>query len=190
MENFIETYIKNSIKIKSDILESKSTLREIEKISNEIAVCYKNGGKVLTAGNGGSAGDAQHIAAELVVKFYKDRRALPAIALTTDSSIITAIGNDSSFENIFSRQLSALGNSGDIFIGISTSGNSLNILNAIRAAKELGLVTVGLTGGSKSKMDELCDYLIKIPSSDTPKIQEAHIMIGHIICAMTENNIL
>lgn len=187
--NFIKKYIEDSIAAKKSILDSEQSVASIQKIADLISSCYQNGGKVLTAGNGGSAGDAQHIAAELVVKFYKERRALPAIALTTDSSIITAIGNDSSFDNIFSRQIQALGNKGDVFIAFSTSGSSKNIIEAIKEAKNKGLTIIGFTGQNLCKMDELCDCIIKVPSADTPKIQEAHIMLGHIICALVEKNI-
>ena len=160
--NFIKNYIEDSITAKRSILDSEQSVASIHKIADLISSCYKNGGKVLTAGNGGSAGDAQHIAAELVVKFYKERRALPAVALTTDSSIITAIGNDSSFDNIFSRQIQALGNKGDVFIAFSTSGSSKNIIEAIKEAKNKGLTVIGFTGQNLCKMDELCDCIIKV----------------------------
>lgn len=189
MENYIKNYIKNSILAKEQILSNADLLSLIEKTANLIAEAYNSGKKVLTAGNGGSAGDAQHIAAELVSKFMLDRPALNAIALTTNSSVLTAVGNDYSAEYIFSRQIQAYGNSGDIFIAISTSGNSLNITNAIKEAKKKGLVVIGLIGSKKSKMDNLCDILLRVPSEQTPIIQESHIMMGHIICALVEKEL-
>ncbi len=189
MENYIKNYIKNSILAKEQILSNADLLSLIEKTANLIAEAYNSGKKVLTAGNGGSAGDAQHIAAELVSKFMLDRPALNAIALTTNSSVLTAVGNDYSAEYIFSRQIQAYGNSGDIFIAISTSGNSLNIINAIKEAKKKGLVVIGLIGSKKSKMDNLCDILLRVPSEQTPIIQESHIMMGHIICALVEKEL-
>ena len=140
----------------------------------------------MTAGNGGSAGDAQHIAGELVSKFFFDRPGLSAFSLATDTSILTAIGNDYGYEKSFSRQVQANGNEGDVFIGISTSGNSRNIVLALEEAKKKGLVAVGLVGEKECAMDNLCDYIIHVPSSSTPTIQESHIMIGHIICAIVE----
>ena len=189
MENYIKNYIKNSILAKEQILSDADLLSLIEKTANLIVEAYNSGKKVLTAGNGGSAGDAQHIAAELVSKFMLDRPALNAIALTTNSSILTAVGNDYSAEYIFSRQIQAYGNSGDIFIAISTSGNSLNIINAIKEAKNRGMVVIGLVGSKKSKMDNLCDILLRVPSEQTPIIQESHIMMGHIICALAEKEL-
>lgn len=150
---------------------------------------YENGKKVLTAGNGGSAGDAQHIAGELVSKFFFDRPGLSAFSLATDTSILTAIGNDYGYEKSFSRQVQANGCEGDIFIGISTSGNSKNIVLALEEAKKKGMITVGLVGSKSCDMDSLCDYIIKVPSSSTPTIQESHIMIGHIVCALVEEAI-
>jgi D-sedoheptulose 7-phosphate isomerase len=176
--------IKESIATKKIILDNM--IDEIVDISSKVIECYKNGNKVLIAGNGGSASDAQHISAELVSRFYFDREALSAIALTTDTSIMTAIGNDYSFDNIFSRQIEAIGNSGDIFWAISTSGNSKNIIKAIDVAKRKGLFVFGLSGGSGGAMRELCDKTIIVPSNITPRIQESHIMIAHIICEIVE----
>jgi D-sedoheptulose 7-phosphate isomerase len=139
------------------------------------------------AGNGGSAADAQHIAGELVSRFAFDRPGLPAVALTTDSSILTAIGNDYGFERLFERQIQANGNSGDVFIGYSTSGKSPNVLRAFEAARLAGIVTVGLTGNRGGPMLDLCDHLLAIPSDSTPKIQEGHLVVGHIICGLIEN---
>jgi D-sedoheptulose 7-phosphate isomerase len=153
------------------------------------AVCVgalKNGGKILFAGNGGSAADSQHLAAELVSRFHYDRPGLPAIALTTDTSALTAIGNDYGFEYLFARQVEALANSQDVFFGISTSGRSPNVLNALRAARKKGLVTIGLTGRGGGEMPDLCDYCLRVPSDSTPRIQEGHIVMGHTLCCMIE----
>ena len=143
----------------------------------------------MAAGNGGSAADAQHFAAEYVGRFYYDRPSLPAIALTTDTSIITAIGNDYGYDQVFSRQIEGYSVKGDILFAISTSGNSPNIINAINTAKKKGVVVVGLTGNAPSKMDDICDYLFKIPSADTPRIQEGHALIEHIICQLVEERL-
>jgi len=189
MKKFIETQIKKSYEVKKSILENERLINEVLEIGNLLIETYKKGNKLLIAGNGGSAADAQHIAGELVSKFYFDRPALPAIALTTDTSIITAIGNDYGYEYLFSRQIEANGIKGDVFLGISTSGNSKNIIEGIKTAKEKGLITIGLTGESGGKMKELCDYCICVPSIETPRIQESHILIGHILCSIIEEAI-
>ncbi|HMY11684.1 MAG TPA: D-sedoheptulose 7-phosphate isomerase, partial [Turneriella sp.] len=150
---------------------------------------YRAGKKTLIAGNGGSAADAQHIAAEFVSRFYFDRPALASIALTTDTSALTAIGNDYGYELLFSRQIEANGSSGDIYIAISTSGNSKNVLKSLESAKKLGIKTVGLTGRSGGKMKDMVDYCICVPSDETPRIQETHILIGHILCAAVEKEL-
>ena len=150
---------------------------------------YRNGHRALLAGNGGSAADAQHIAGELVSKFYFERPAIDAVALTTNTSILTAIGNDLGYEVLFSRQVEAMGHKGDVFIGISTSGNSKNIVKALEVCKERGIYTIGLTGESGGAMKPLCDLCIQIPSSETPRVQEAHMMIGHIICCLVEEEL-
>lgn len=183
---FVKNYIQDSIATKQKILNDEKMISTIEKIADEIVKAYKSNKKVLIAGNGGSAADAQHIAGELVSKFYFDRPGLSAIALNVNTSIITAIGNDYGYEKVFSKQIEAHGEQGDIFIGISTSGNSVNIIAALEEAKKKGIVTIGLVGEKSCKMEKICDYIIKIPSSETPKIQESHIMIGHIICAIVE----
>ena len=170
-------------------MENKETVQTIKKVADVIVNAYKNNKKVLTAGNGGSAADAQHIAAELVSRFYFDSPGLAAVALTTDTSILTAVGNDYGYDMTFSRQVQANAQEGDVFIGISTSGNSKNVIAAINEAKNKGVITVGLVGQKDCKMDDLCDYIIKVPTSDTPKIQESHIMIGHIICAIVEDEL-
>ena len=185
----IKNYIQDSIDTKTKILNDEKILNTIQAIANEIVIGYENGKKVLTAGNGGSAGDAQHIAGELVSKFFFDRPGLSAFSLATDTSILTAIGNDYGYEKTFSRQVQANGCEGDIFIGISTSGNSKNIVLALEEAKKKGMITVGLVGSKSCDMDELCDYIIKVPSTSTPTIQESHIMIAHIICALVEEAI-
>jgi D-sedoheptulose 7-phosphate isomerase len=189
MKNFIQSYLRNSIEVKENILNNQELVDLIQTVSKVIIEAYKRGNKVLIAGNGGSAADAQHIAGELVSKFNFDRPGLPAIALTVDTSILTAIGNDYGYEKSFSRQVQANGNKGDIFIGISTSGNSINIINAVEESKNKGIISIGFTGNQVCKMDELCDYCIKIPSNETSKIQESHIMIGHIICAIVEKTL-
>ena len=186
---YIENYIQESIKTKQRLLADKEIIKTIEDASKAIVQAYKNGNKVLTAGNGGSANDAQHIAGELVAKFYLERRGLSAYALTTNSAIMTAIGNDCGYEHLFERQVQANGVKGDVLIALSTSGNSENIILALKEAKKNGLITIGLTGQNPSKMDVLCDYLIKIPSDDTPKVQESHVMVGHIICACVEKEL-
>lgn len=186
---FIENYIQASIETKQKILNDKNIIETINQAANAIINAYKNGKKVLTAGNGGSAGDAQHIAGELVSKFFFDRPGLSAFSLATDTSILTAIGNDYGYEKSFSRQIQANANEGDVFIAISTSGNSENIVNALVEAKKKNVTTIGLVGEKTCEMDDLCDYIIKVPSDSTPTIQESHIMIGHIICALVEEAI-
>lgn len=160
---------------------------DIETACEMITSVIKNGNKVLIAGNGGSAADAQHIAAELSGRFVKERKALPGIALTTDTSAITAIANDYGYEYVFSRQLEALGQPGDLFIGISTSGNSEGILNAFKAAKKIGCKSLGLSGRTGGKMNDLCDLNIIVPSDITARIQEMHILIGHILCKAVDD---
>ena len=185
----IKEYIQASIDTKTKILNDKKIITTIQKIADEIVNVYKKDKKVLTAGNGGSAGDAQHIAGELVSKFFFDRPGLTAFSLATDTSILTAIGNDYGYEKSFSRQIQANAKEGDVFIGISTSGNSKNIIYALEEAKKKGVITVGFVGEKECKMDEFCDYIIHVPSSSTPTIQESHIMVGHIICAIVEETI-
>ena len=186
MYNYISQEIEESINIKQHILKDKKLIKQIIKVSKSLIKAYKKGNKLLLAGNGGSAADAQHISAELVSRFYLERKALSAIALTTDTSIITAIGNDYGFDDIFARQIEANGNKGDIFLAISTSGNSKNIIKAIKQAKKQNIIVVGLTGAKESKMDKLCDITIKVPSKITPRVQEIHILIGHLICDIVE----
>lgn len=186
MQAYIDRQIMASSSVKMAMLEDKSLCRLIREVAEQCIEVYKNGRKTLLAGNGGSAADAQHIAGEFVSKFYFDRPGLASIALTTDTSILTAIGNDYGFTKLFSRQVEANGIEGDMFIAISTSGNSKNVIEALITSKDKGIVTVGLTGDSGGQMEEFCDYCIKIPSNETPRIQEAHILIGHIICSVVE----
>jgi D-sedoheptulose 7-phosphate isomerase len=186
MLNIVKSQIESSIKTKQAMLQDPALLDTIVKAATVATEAYKNGNKTLLAGNGGSAADAQHIAGEFVSRFYFDRPGIPSIALSTDTSIITAIGNDYGYEKLFARQVQAHGVKGDVFIGISTSGNSPNILKALEICKQQGVISIGLTGASGGKMSELCDICIKVPSSETPRIQESHIVIGHIICCIVE----
>jgi D-sedoheptulose 7-phosphate isomerase len=175
-----------SAKVKENIASDDEIISKIEKVAVDIIEALKKGNKVLLCGNGGSAADAQHIAAELLGKFYLHRKALPAVALNTNGSILTAVANDYSYDDVFSRQVEGLGREGDILIGISTSGNSKNVINAIKKAKEMGIKTIGLSGKNGGKMKELSDICICVPSNSTPRIQEAHITIGHVICEIVE----
>ena len=159
-----------------------------EKIADICRKALKNGNKILIWGNGGSAADSQHIAAEFVGRFVKERRGLPAIALTTDTSILTAIGNDYGYDEVFRRQVEALGNKGDVLIGISTSGNSCNIVKAFAQATKQGLITVAFTGAEKSRMSEFADVTLRIPTSVTARVQECHIMVGHMICEAVDED--
>ena len=186
MQTEIINQIKASIALKMKVLDQQSLLSDIEEATKAILEAFKNKHKILLAGNGGSAADSQHIAAELVNRFYFDRPGLPAIALTTDTSILTAVGNDHGFSNLFARQINALGNAGDIFIGISTSGTSLNIIEALKECRGKKMFTIGLTGSTGGTMKDLCDICLCIPSEETPRIQEMHILIGHIICNIVE----
>jgi D-sedoheptulose 7-phosphate isomerase len=161
-------------------------LDAIEMAAKALVVCYQNGGKVLLCGNGGSAADAQHLAGELVGRFQRERRAVPAIALSTDTSILTALGNDYGYDYTFARQVEAWAQPGDVLVAISTSGNSSNVLAAVEAARQRGAVTIGLTGKDGGQLAGACDIPITVPSDDTPRIQEAHITIGHILCGLLE----
>jgi D-sedoheptulose 7-phosphate isomerase len=189
MIDAIKSQIQASITTKQDILSSPELLDQIQQAVLIVIRALNDGKKILLGGNGGSAADAQHISAEFVARFYFDRPGIPAIALTTDTSAMTAFGNDYGFEHLFARQLQALGNDGDIFIGISTSGNSPNVLLGLDQCKEKGIFSIGLTGQHGGKMAEKCDLCICVPSIDTPRIQEAHILIGHILCCIVEEKI-
>ena len=185
----IRNIIKESIGVKELILSDENLISNIEKASQIITDCYRNGGKVLFCGNGGSAADAQHLAAELSGRFYYDRPALESEALHVNNSYLTAVGNDYSFDLIYSRILSASGKEGDVLVGISTSGNSKNVLEAQKVAKQKGMKIISLTGESGGEMKNSADCLINVPSKLTPRIQESHIMIGHIICQIVEENL-
>jgi D-sedoheptulose 7-phosphate isomerase len=189
MQEKIKQQILSSVELKQKLLESPSLLSAVEKAAMAVLTALKSNRKLFLAGNGGSAADAQHIAAEFVNKFNLERPGLPAIALTTDTSILTSVGNDYSFSQIFARQIRALGNEGDVFMAISTSGKSANLLEALRACREKKIVTIGLTGESGGTMKELSDICIHIPSEETPRVQEAQILIGHIICSIVETEI-
>ncbi|MBI4377656.1 MAG: D-sedoheptulose 7-phosphate isomerase [Nitrospinae bacterium] len=185
--NFIKESLIESAELKRAVAEAMAD--RIEEAIVLISDAVKSGKKVLLMGNGGSAADAQHIAGELVGRFKKERKAIPTIALSTDTSILTAIGNDYGFERVFERQLEALGEKGDVVIGISTSGNSENVYRAMRLAKENGLKTIGLLGNDGGKIKELSDIPLIVPSKNTPRIQEVHITIGHIICEGVERKL-
>ncbi|MFY4756021.1 D-sedoheptulose 7-phosphate isomerase [Campylobacter jejuni] len=188
LNSYIKEHFADSILVKEQILKDEDLITLIKNASLEVTKAYKNGNKTLLAGNGGSTADAQHIAGEFVSRFYFDRPGIASIALSTDTSILTAISNDYGYENLFARQVQAQGVKGDVFIGISTSGNSKNILKALELYKQKGNYKYRLraSGGS---MNELCDYCIKVPSTCMPRIQEAHILIGHIICAIVEEEL-
>jgi D-sedoheptulose 7-phosphate isomerase len=186
MKNYIMKQIADSAATKQAILENDALVNLLVDIAKACVEVYRNKKKILIAGNGGSAADAQHFAAELVGRYGFDRPSLPSIALTTDSSNLTAIGNDYGYEYVFSRQLEGLAQEGDLFIGISTSGNSQNVINAFTAAKERGVTTVALVGRDGGKMAIMADYAVIIPSNATPRIQESHLLIEHIICDIIE----
>lgn len=179
--------LEESARVKAAIIQSQ--VNEIEKMVSFIVDTYHQGGKVVLFGNGGSAADAQHIASELVGKFLMERRALPALALHTNTSILTALANDYGYETVFTRQVEALVNKEDTVIGISTSGNSPNVIEAIKAAKTKGARTIGLTGVKRGKLADVADLTVAVPSNSTPRIQEAHITIGHIICELVEREL-
>lgn len=189
VKNTIIQQIKDSISVKESILNNTQILNDIERAAEITVKAYQNGFKTLLAGNGGSAADAQHIAGEFVSRFYFDRPGIPSIALSTDTSIMTAIGNDYGFERLFERQLQAQGQKGDVFIGITTSGNSGNIIRALSACRDKGISSIILTGETGGKVSGLCDICIKVPSKETPRIQESHILIGHIICCIVEEKL-
>lgn len=188
MLEVIRETIQDSIKVKNALLENASLLMEIHKAAASCIGAIRRGNRVLLAGNGGSAADAQHIAAEFVSKFELERPGLAAMAVTTDTSMLTAISNDYGYEHVFRRQLEANGRTGDVFIGISTSGKSRNILCALECCSKLGVTSIGLTGNNEH-MVRYCDTCIRVPSTSTARIQEAHILIGHIICKLVEAEI-
>jgi D-sedoheptulose 7-phosphate isomerase len=186
LENKIKYIISQSVAVKQIILQDAVLLKTIEAVVNEIVKAFKGGHSVYFCGNGGSAADAQHLAAEFSGRFYKDRIGLPSEALHCNTSYLTAVANDYGYDQVYSRMIEGIGKTGDILVGLSTSGNSSNILEALKKAKSKGLINVGFTGESGGRMKGLCDYLINVPSPDTPRIQECHIMIGHIICELVE----
>ncbi|WP_345986063.1 D-sedoheptulose 7-phosphate isomerase [Sulfurimonas sp. HSL-1656] len=189
MRAYLENEISASIETKQKILNDDALLNTIEAAATACVEAYRRGNKTLLAGNGGSAADAQHIAAELVGRYGFDRPSIPSLALTTDTSNLTAIGNDYGYDKVFSRQLEGMGVEGDIFFGISTSGNSQNIVNAFESAKAKGITTVALVGRDGGKMGQMADIAIIVPSNATPRIQESHILIGHIICDVIEKEL-
>jgi len=184
----IRSIIQASIATKQIILEDENLISGIKEAADKITLALKNGNKLLFCGNGGSAADAQHLAAEFSGRYYKDRKALPAEALHVNTSYLTAVANDYSFDVVYSRLVDGIGVAGDVLIGLSTSGNSKNIINALNTAEEKNLFTIGFTGASGGEMKNVCQILLNVPSDDTPRIQESHIMIGHIICQLVEEN--
>lgn len=182
----IKNVVANSIKVKEQILGDEVLLSKIESLSQQIVSVFNNGGKVLFCGNGGSAADAQHLAAEFSGRFYTDRNPLPSEALHCNTSYLTAVANDYGYEYVYSRLLKGTAKKGDMIVGLSTSGNSVNIIKAFEQAKEMGVTTVAFTGEDGGKMKNISDVLINVPSNDTPRIQESHIMLGHIVCEIVE----
>lgn len=178
--------LQESIQLKTILLEDESIQEKINLLSEKIVESYRNNGKVLFCGNGGSAADAQHLAAEFSGRYYYDRPPLPSEALHVNTSYLTAVANDYSYEEVYSRLLQAIGNEGDVLIGLSTSGNSKNVINALEVAQDKKMLTVGFTGQGGGKMAELCDILIEIPSKSTPRIQECHMLVGHTVCEFVE----
>ncbi len=184
----VKSQVGESARVKEALLQDGATLQKVAEVAQLLIGTYKAGGKSLWAGNGGSAADAQHMAAELVNKFRLNRSGLPALALTVDTSILTAIGNDYGYDQVFVRQIEACGQPGDVFIGISTSGNSANLVKALSACRARGIVTVALVGGRPCQMDAY-DHVIHVPSEDTPRIQECQTLIGHILCDAVEQSL-
>lgn len=189
MKKYITSQIQETQRVMSTMLADEALLARVEAAAQACVASMKTGNKVLLVGNGGSAADAQHIAGEFVSRFAFDRPGLPAIALTTDTSILTAIGNDYGYEKLFSRQVQAHAQKGDVLIAYSTSGKSPNVMMALQEARSRGVVCIGMTGNRGGPMQELCDHYLDVPSSDTPKIQEGHAVLGHIICGLVEQAI-
>jgi D-sedoheptulose 7-phosphate isomerase len=185
----VRRIVQESLTVKQAVLNDSSLLQTVMALGQEMSRALAAGRKIILFGNGGSAADAQHIAAELVGRFSRERRALPALALTTNSSTVTAVGNDYSFERIFARQVEAFGARGDVAIGISTSGKSPNVIEAIRVAKTIGMLTAGMTGAGGRGLTEIVDYCVRVPSEKTPRIQETHILIGHILCEIVDDSV-
>jgi len=185
----ISSIIHESISVKQSLMADVHLIAQIDTVVKVITTAFQNGNSVYFAGNGGSAADAQHLAAEFSGRFYKDRKALPSEALHCNTSYLTAVANDYSYEVIYARLIEGIAKPGDVLVGISTSGNSGNIVKAFEMAKTKQVVTIGFTGDKGGKMKEISDYLINVPSNDTPRIQESHILVGHIICELVESNI-
>jgi len=182
----LKAKLNESAALKTSLTTNEALLSQFDQMAEKVIECYRKQGKVLFCGNGGSAADAQHLAAELSGRFYFDRKPLFAEALHVNTSYLTAVANDYSYDEIYARLIRAAGRSGDILIGLSTSGNSKNVIEALKAAKEQEMITFGFTGQGGGRMKTLCDYLIEIPSSDTPRIQECHMLIGHTLCERVE----
>lgn len=189
MASDIKSLIRASIETKELVLKDQQLIDEIQKSVSLMVTALKNGNKILFCGNGGSAADAQHIAAELSGRFYSDRDPLYAEALHVNTSYLTAVANDYSFDVVYSRMIKGCGRSGDVLVGISTSGNSKNVILAIEEARKQGMHSIGMTGADGGKMNGICDLMLKVPSKDTPRIQESHILIGHIICQLIEEEL-
>jgi len=186
MQEKIKKIISESVDVKSKVLANDRLLQTVEKVAAEMVKALKKGNRIYFCGNGGSAADAQHLAAEFSGRFYLDRDALPAEALHVNSSYMTAVANDYSYDKVYARLVKAMGRKGDVLFAISTSGNSGNIIEAVNVAKTQGMTVIGMTGSTGGKMKDLCDYLLNMPSTETPRIQESHILVGHIICEMVE----
>ena len=184
--NKIKEIIQSSIDVKQQVLQNEELLKTIKTIVEVIVSAFKNGNRVYFCGNGGSAADAQHLAAEFSGRFYTDRKALPAEALHCNTSYLTAVANDYGYDAVYARIIDGIGEKGDVLVGLSTSGNSANIVKALEVAKEKGIITIGFTGLTGGVMKGISDHLINIPSTNTPRIQESHIMVGHIICQLVE----
>jgi D-sedoheptulose 7-phosphate isomerase len=189
MQQAITGIIQESVNTKIRILSDPALLARVQQLTDAIILAFQNGNKVLFCGNGGSAADAQHLAAEFSGRFYIDRNPLPSEALHCNTSYITAVANDYGYDVVYSRMVKGMGKKGDVLIGLSTSGNSVNILKAMEQAKEIGMITACLTGDTGGKMNGICDYLLNVPSNDTPRIQESHIMLGHIMCQLVEQKL-
>ena len=189
MQQKIKDVLQASIEVKHKILSDEALLGRIQAVTELITTAFRNGNKVLFCGNGGSAADAQHLAAEFSGRFYTDRNPLPSEALHCNTSYMTAVANDYSFDVVYSRMVKGMGRKGDVLVGLTTSGNSVNIMKAVEQAKELGMISVCLTGETGGKLKDMCDHLLNVPSKDTPRIQESHITIGHIICELVEKEL-
>lgn len=189
MANYVKEQFSATAELLAKMAEDTALIAAVEQIARVCVECFEKKGKILIAGNGGSAADAQHMAGEYVSRFMFDRPGLPAIALTVDTSILTAIGNDYGYEKLFSRQVQALGLPGDVFMGYSTSGKSPNILRALEEARSRGMTCVGFTGNRGGPMRELCHHLLEVPHAETPRIQEGHLALGHTICGLVEEAI-